>query len=69
MTPYDVHLLDLRRRIRDYAAKAPPEYQAQADTNAALELSDVAERLLCCADEDEADAVVLNWIHVWGIPA
>ena len=69
LTAFDARLLDLRRTIRDYAAKAPPEFVAQADTNAALELADIRERLLCCDTDAEADAVLVGWIHVWSMPA
>ena len=33
LNTFDVHLVDLRRRIRDYAAGVPPQYQKQADAN------------------------------------
>lgn len=65
MTPYDVHLHELKRRIRDYAAKAPPVLQEQADANADPELHDLDERLMGCETTDEADALVRQWVRVW----
>ena len=62
-------LADLRRQIRDYAAKAPPALQTQADINAELELKDIAERLMCCETRADADRVVSDWLHVMRNPA
>lgn len=65
LTAFDARLRYLRELIRDYAAKAPPTLQAQADANADIELHDLDERLMGCETNDEADALVRAWVRVW----
>lgn len=66
MTAYMIRLTDLIRRIRDEANRAAPEFRDYADANADLEVRDVTERLNCCEDDDERDALVRRWLHVRG---
>lgn len=64
MNAFDARLRDLRRRILDAANHTPPEYQDYGDENAAIELHDLDERLRCCDDDSEADALVRRWLAV-----
>ena len=65
MNAFDARLKELRRRILDAANTCAPQYRDYADTNATIELHDLDERLMCCATDEEADALVRRWTAVW----
>lgn len=63
-TPFEARYHEVRRRILDAPNHVPPEYQKLADENANVTLHDLDERLMCCADDGEADALVRRWLAV-----
>ena len=59
----------MSKPILAWVTRHPPTPRQRrdfADANADLEVRDVTERLNCCEDDDERDALVRRWLHVRG---
>lgn len=69
LNAFDRNLVVLHQRIREAANHAPPEYRQSADANADCEEADIRERLWTCETDEDADAVVVGWLHLWGATA